>query len=172
MGGGENWDVKPAQVYTTLERLELAGMVERQGPAGRNVAGKGIYSVTQAGRAALKEWFAKGADSRHVQDEFFVKLAVCIASGEAEPAALIQTQRVHVLRQLHDATAVRDSFDPRTEMAQILLMDKAMMHLEADLRWLDITEQRLEEVRKQPPRRPEARPRGRPRKTDGERSSQ
>lgn len=168
VGGGANWDVKPAQVYTTLDRLEQAGLVEKQGG---ERARRGPYAVTEAGRKALREWLSRGVDARHVQDEFFVKLTVCLISGEAEPAALIQTQRVHLLRQLHDATAIRDSFDPNREMAQILLMDKAMAHLEADLRWLDITEQRLEEVKKQPPRKPRTRPRGRPRKDTGERSA-
>jgi len=50
-------------------------------------------------------------------------------------------------------------------MAQILLQDKSIMHLEADLRWLDITEQRLEEVKGQPLPEPELRRRGRPRKS-------
>jgi len=35
-------------------------------------------------------------------------------------------------------------------MAHILLLDKAVMRLEANLRRLDIVEQRLEEIRSQP----------------------
>jgi hypothetical protein len=49
-------------------------------------------------------------------------------------------------------------------LAQILLMDKAIMHLEADLRWLDIVEQRLDEIRSQPAPVPDIKPRGRPKK--------
>jgi hypothetical protein len=49
-------------------------------------------------------------------------------------------------------------------MAQILLLDKAVMHLEADLRWLDMAEMRLEEVKGQPLPEPEIRRRGRPHK--------
>jgi len=45
-------------------------------------------------------------------------------------------------------------------------MDKAIMHLEADLRWLDMIEARLEEVQRQPIPRPELRPRGRPHKSN------
>ncbi len=172
VGGDENWEVKPAQVYTTLERLEAAGLVNRtsgeadSGPSPRTEpdTGKGAYAITGAGRDALKDWFARGTDAKSGQDEFFVKLVSAMVSGEADPKAVIQTQRVHLLRELHDATGIRDGFDPGSEMAQILLLDKAMMRLEADLRWLDMAEKRLEDVMRQPPRRPEARPRGRPRK--------
>jgi DNA-binding PadR family transcriptional regulator len=163
--GGDNWNLRPAQVYTTLERLERAGLVEKQPPA-QEGAERRIFTITEPGRASLHRWFAEGVASKHEQDEFFVKLATCLISGEADPTAVIQTQRAALFRQLHDATALRDGFDPRCEMARILLLDKAVMHLEADLRWLDITEQRLDEVKRQPLPEPEIRPRGRPRKGD------
>jgi hypothetical protein len=67
-------------------------------------------------------------------------------------------------QELHRITTVRTKLDPHTELARILLMDKATMHLEADLRWLDIIEARLEEVKSQPVPHPEMRPRGRPTK--------
>jgi hypothetical protein len=38
------------------------------------------------------------------------------------------------------------------------------MHLEADLKWLDLLDARLDEIRKQPVPKPELRPRGRPKK--------
>jgi DNA-binding PadR family transcriptional regulator len=168
MGGDANWDLKPAQVYTTLERLEHAGLVGRQSLARDGGAEKRIYSITAKGKRSLREWLAQGVESKHRQDEFFVKLMTCLMSGESDPAALIQAQRACLFQQLHDTTALRDAYDPRVKMAQILLLDKALMHLEADLRWLDITEQRLEEVKRQPLPEPEIRPRGRPRK--GERN--
>jgi len=91
-----------------------------------------------------------------------------MVSGEADPFRLIQVQRSHLYKELHAATNLRDSYDPLTEMAQILLLDKSIMHLEADLRWLDITEQKLEEVQQQPLPEPAVRPRGRPRKLEKE----
>jgi hypothetical protein len=44
------------------------------------------------------------------------------------------------------------------------LLDKAIMHVEADLRWLDTIEGRLDEIRRQPLPEPETKPRGRPKK--------
>jgi len=52
------------------------------------------------------------------------------------------------------------------QLAYILLLDQALMHLEADLRWLEMIEARLDEVRRQPLPEPEIRPRGRPPKGD------
>ena len=79
---------------------------------------------------------------------------------------ILQSQRSHLYQEMHAATAQRDSYDPRREMAQILLLDKAIMHLEADLRWLDMTKMRLEDIKGQPLPEPEIRRRGRPRKGD------
>ncbi|MBN2388861.1 MAG: PadR family transcriptional regulator [Anaerolineales bacterium] len=167
VGGDRNWDLKPAQIYTTLDRLEDAGLVactsdlgEGQEPSRR------IYALTPPGKAALQEWYAEGVSPDHQRDEFFLKLLTGMVSGEADPARLIQTQRAHLFRELHAATTLRDSYDPHTEMAQILLLDKVTMHLEADLRWLEMTELRLDEVKGQPLPEPEIRRRGRPPKGD------
>ncbi len=165
VGGEENWDVKPAQIYTTLARLEQGGLVVEDGIRQDGGPEKRIYALTPAGRAALQEWFAGGADSGRQHDEFFLKLMLGLVSGIAEPFHLIHTQRAHLFQELHDMTAQRSQADPDRELAGILLLDKAIMHLEADLRWLDTIEARLDEIRRQPLPKPEIKPRGRPKKT-------
>jgi DNA-binding PadR family transcriptional regulator len=167
IGGDENWDVKPAQIYTTLNRLEEAGLVQQHSVEQSGGPEKHIYEVTEMGLETLQEWFAGGVMPEHQRDEFFVKLMTALVSGEADPGRIIQTQRSMLYQELHAATALRDSYDPHTEIAQILLLDKSIMHLEADLRWLDITEMRLDEVKGQPLPVPEIRPRGRPKKVIG-----
>jgi DNA-binding PadR family transcriptional regulator len=165
VGGDANWDVKPAQIYTTLERLEEAGLVERTSDLGEgDEPARRIYAITASGDKELRAWFSSGVAPNHQRDEFFVKLMTGLVSGEADPRRVIQTQRAYLYQELHDATALRDSYDPQTEIAQILLLDKVTMHLEADLRWLDMTEQRLDEVKGQPLPQPEIRHRGRPKK--------
>lgn len=169
VGGEENWDVKPAQIYTTLDRLEEAGLVVRQSEIGEGEEpARRIYAITPAGTKALREWFSVGVVPEHQRDEFFVKLMTALVAGEKNISSLVQTQRVTLFQELHAATTLRDNYDPHTEMAQILLLDKAIMHLEADLRWLDFAEVRLEEVKRQPLPMPEVRPRGRPRKIPSE----
>lgn len=163
-GGEENWDVKPAQIYSTLTRLEQSGLVVEEGVEQDAGPEKRIYAITKAGRQVLEEWFASGITEDHQRDEFFVKLMLGLALDSTDPYALINTQRDQLYKQLHGITEQRTRADPRKEMAKILLLDKVVMHLEADLRWLDITEARLDDIRGQPIPEPESKPRGRPRK--------
>jgi DNA-binding PadR family transcriptional regulator len=164
VGGEANWDVKPAQVYTTLARLEEGGLVEEDSIEQGGGPEKRIYAVTKAGRAELMGWLASGVEREHSRDEFFLKLMLALVTDEVNPRKLIQTQRATLYQELHAATTQRNSANPQAELAQILLFDKAIMHLEADLRWLDMVEARLDEVKRQPLPKPEAKPRGRPRK--------
>ncbi|OGO12369.1 MAG: PadR family transcriptional regulator [Chloroflexi bacterium RBG_13_68_17] len=165
VGGEANWDIKPAQVYTTLGRLEASGLVEVEGVQKHAGPEKRIYAVTPAGRAAFRSWLASPVRAEHQRDEFFLKLMLTLATGEAEPKKVIYAQRAGLYQELHDLTEQRDRANPRRELAQILLLDQAIMHLEADLRWLEMIEARLYEVARQPMPEPEARPRGRPPKS-------
>ena len=165
--GDEHWDVKPAQIYTTLERLEESGLVQTKSDLGKGKEpARRIYDITREGRDVLKSWFADGVPTEHQRDEFYVKLMIGLASGQADPARIIQSQRAGLYQELHDATTLRDGYDPQREIAQILLIDKAIMHLEADLRWLDMIEMRIEAIKDQPIAEVELRKRGRPKKGD------
>lgn len=166
MGGESAWDVKPAQIYTTLARLEDGGLVtETTAPdEARLGPDKRTYHITEAGRAALADWFTHGVSLEHQRDEFFVKLMLALATGQADPRRVIQAQRAALYKSLHAITAQRTHLNPRTALAQLLLLDKAVMHLEADLRWLDMVEARLDDIARQPMPEPERRGRGRPKK--------
>ena len=164
VGGEENWAVKPAQIYTTLARLEKSGLVKEDSVEQDAGPEKRIYAITRAGQNTLTEWFNSGTEPDHQHDEFFIKLMIGLVSGVADPYQLIHTQRGQLYQELHKLTTQRGQSDPTKELASILLLDKAVMHLEADLRWLDIVEARLDEIQRQPLPEPESKPRGRPRK--------
>ncbi len=169
VGGEEFWDVKPAQVYTTLSRLEESGLIRQEQVEQDSGPEKRIYALTEAGQAELATWVASGVESEHHRDEFYVKLMLSLAADGAgganiDPYRVIMAQRSKLYQELHDLTARRTRADPKSELAQIFMLDKTIMHVEADLRWLEMIESRLDEVKRQPKPEPEVRPRGRPRK--------
>ena len=164
IGGDEIWNVKPAQIYATLSRLEEAGLVRQDSIKQDNGPEKRIYSLTTTGQSELAQWFVTGVATEHQRDEFFVKLMVSLYSEEIDPYQVIRGQRGRLYRDLHALTTRRNGIDARRELAQIFLMDKSIMHLEADLRWLDLLEARLDDIRRQPLPQPQIKPRGRPKK--------
>jgi len=89
---------------------------------------------------------------------------LALVSGAADPYRLIGTQRTLLYRELHSLTNQRSRPNSKWELARLLLLEKAAMQFEADLRWLELTEVRLDEIRRQPLPEPEVRPRGRPKR--------
>jgi hypothetical protein len=86
---------------------------------------------------------------------------LAITTGVESPLKVLHTQRASLYRDLHELLAQRT--DAAT-LSQSLQLDQAVMHVEADLRWLDVVEGRLDEMAKAPLPVTPARPRGRPRK--------
>lgn len=162
VGGQEIWDVKPAQIYSTLARLAESQLVIEESVEKDGGPEKRIYAITPAGEADLRAWFNSGVLDAHLHDEFYVKLMVGLALGEVDARKILQVQRTALYRELHRVTTQRQLIDPKTALAQILLLDKTVMHLEADLRWIEMVEARLDEVRRQPLPQPEPKHRGRP----------
>lgn len=162
VGGEQNWDVKPAQIYVTLARLEKKGLVKEEAVEQDGRPEKRIYAITEAGRKELDGWLSTPVKADHQRQEFFLKLMLCLATGEADPSKIIYNQRASLYRVLHNITSRRSKIDPKTALAQILLLDQVVMHLEADIKWLEMIEARLDDIRCQPLPAPDVRPRGRP----------
>lgn len=165
-GGSENWDVKPAQIYTTLNRLQDSGLVQTSDGDSAGQPEKRMYAITPSGSVELERWLGETVRDEPQQDAFYLKLMLLLMLHPEDAPALIQNQRADLYQQLHAVTTQREALDPHRELARILLLDKAVMHFEADLRWLDMIEARLDEMARQPQPEPDLRPRGRPAKSN------
>ena len=137
-------DLLPAlnagQIYTTLARLERDGLVEGQEVPGDG-RGKRVYALTDAGRAVVNEWIEQPVSGTRLKDEFFMKVVIVAAAGLASPQALIDAQRqeyLQSLRELNDLLAANGR-GPAAE----LLLEGAVLHLKADLEWLELIERGL-----------------------------
>ncbi|HSH03259.1 MAG TPA: PadR family transcriptional regulator [Anaerolineae bacterium] len=162
MGGAQNWDLKPAQVYRTLNQLEKKQFISSIDSSQDGGPVKTTYAITPVGQEALQNWFLTPVTTDHRRDEVFLKLMLTLYLPHIDPLKVIYTQRTHLYRELHQVTAHRHELNPRTDLAHLLLLDQALMHLEADLRWLEMVEARLDDILAQPLPQPESRPQGRP----------
>jgi DNA-binding PadR family transcriptional regulator len=128
------------QIYTALSRLERDGLVEGDAVA-EGVRNKRVYRTTEAGRKALGEWVSQPSPATRLRDDFFMKLVLAGRTGIAEPRALSERQRAEYLQALRDLDRMVASANG--DSAAALLIEGAVLHLDADLKWLDLCEQRL-----------------------------
>ena len=102
---GNFWSLQHAQLYTEPERLAAAGLLtERREEGGRR---RKIYSLTAAGRAALKEWRETPTDElSELRDPALLKLFL-----GADPTKLAPPQVEAHRRKLAQYEATREA-DP------------------------------------------------------------
>jgi DNA-binding PadR family transcriptional regulator len=129
------------QIYTTLSRLERDVLVQDHHVAQENRPDKRVYELTDAGRAALGTWLNAAVPSTRLKDEFFMKLVLAQTAQIADPLALIDRQRREYLQTLRDLTDL--ALEPATKQnpVTVLLIKGAVLHLKADLEWLDLCEE-------------------------------
>ena len=142
---GEVWPVNVGQVYTTLQRLERDGLVV----AGTEDAeGRISYQLTDDGRGEVASWYATPVDrSVPTRDEVSMKLLFAVAGhGGADPATVVAVQRAATMTALQDYTRLKAD-TPRDDPAWLLQLERLAMIAEAELRWLDRVEDRLEQFR-------------------------
>lgn len=128
------------QIYVTLQRLERDGLVRSQDVVQTARPNKRVYELTDAGREAVVEWVDKTSEGPRVRDEFFMKLALGQLAGTSDRLGLIIRQRRHYLAQLRSLSELAAAVDrpvPR------LLIEGAILHLQADLDWLQRCQEEL-----------------------------
>ncbi len=133
-----------AQVYATLSRLETRGRVRLDGVERAEGPDRRRYAITPDGLEELDRWLTVPLDAEpHLQAALFTKVVLAILSGRpVEP--IVDAERHAHLERMRELTAVR-----RTSVLPIaLLADYALFHLEADLRWLDLTAARVDDLRR------------------------
>ncbi|NUK11059.1 PadR family transcriptional regulator [Streptomyces lunaelactis] len=130
------------QIYVTLGRLENAGLIKGEDVAQSNRPNKRIYELTEGGREVAADWFEEPAAPK-VRDDFFMKLALAHETGAADRISLINKQRRYCLNAMRDLSKLAASEDRDKRISQ-LLIEGAMLHLQADLDWLERCQEELE----------------------------
>src|SRR5437588_158464 len=131
------------QVYATLARLARDGKVV----GGESEPGAGPdrrrYAITDQGVAELEAWLAEPVEPEpHLQTVLFAKVTLALMLDR--PAArYLDAQRAAHLQRMRELTELRRG----GLLVDALLADHGLFHLEADLRWIDLTAARLDELR-------------------------
>lgn len=127
------------QVYATLGRLARDGkvVISEVGP-GEGPERK-QYVITDSGATDVDTWLVEPVEPEpHLQTVLFAKVVISLML-ERPAQAYLDTQRRAHLRRMRELTEIKRTGN----LVDALLADHGLFHLEADLRWIELTAARL-----------------------------
>lgn len=143
---GGTWELNIGQVYTTLQRLERDGLVDAVGERGDR--GKQRYGLTDAGKVVFQQWLQDPEDEpQQLRQDIYLKLLLIsrLANGDLEN--LLTRQRRVYLQRLKDLGDLERRARQEGRFDLVLLVQGAILHTEADLKWIEVCAEETTEAR-------------------------
>jgi DNA-binding PadR family transcriptional regulator len=142
---GQGKPLPYGQVYSTLARLARDGRILEMGSAPGEGPERRLYAITEEGEQAFGSWLsAPVAPEAYLQSLLAMKMTLALLLNRPADAYLDAQRHAH-LERMRELTAMRRS----APLVDQLLIDHALFHLEADLRWIDLTTGRLDSLAKE-----------------------
>ncbi|WP_026425863.1 PadR family transcriptional regulator [Actinokineospora inagensis] len=142
---GQDRPLAYGQVYSTLSRLLRNGLVEESGFEVGGGPERKRYAITDAGVTDVSAWLITPENPQmYLQSALYTKVVLALMSGR-DAEEVLDAQRAAHLRSMRELTSRKQGGD----LADQLICDHALFHLEADLRWLELTAARLADLARQ-----------------------
>ncbi len=137
------------QVYPTLDRLQRDGWVAHDVVSQPERPDKKVYALTEEGQRRLRAWLdAPSALNLDARNETFVKLMLARRLVECEPLDVLKVEKRACFARLHEVTQARAKAREDGEpLPAILLLDLAVLRLEAFMKWLENCDEALRQER-------------------------
>ena len=143
---GKDKPILTGQIYSTLARLKRDNKVKEITDTSESGGPDRVrYEITDEGKQDLQAWLeSPEAPSPQLQATMYIKAVLAILKdGDAAPY-LDNQRRAHIQRMRELTAQRRDS-----NLSDMLLIDHALYHLEADLRWIELTISRLTRLKEE-----------------------
>jgi DNA-binding PadR family transcriptional regulator len=104
-----------------------------------------LYAITKSGVAELERWLsAPEPPEAYLQSVVYAKVIVALSSGRSAQAVL-DAQRDQHVAAMRALTREKEKAD----LAGVVRADFALLHLDADVRWIDLTLARVARLGKE-----------------------
>jgi PadR family transcriptional regulator, regulatory protein AphA len=145
------WNENYGQIYPVLKQLTELGWATRSDDASAGGRPRHVYTITEAGREALREWLARPVDPPVYRYEFLLKL---FFGSEVDPAVSLRQIEEHRRRSAADleryrgieAEIRRMGWEHPAAPYRLMTVRSGILQREADLRWCDETLAALREL--------------------------
>ena len=137
------WNADQAQIYRTLNRLHRKQQVEFRTVNQKGRPDRKEYSITPEGLLELGQWLRSPLDDTIPREPFLLRLFFADSLEEDGLAALLAARRDQalffreILRSVEEAQfGLVDELE-RSERLALATLRSGLMHVDAELAWLD-----------------------------------
>jgi PadR family transcriptional regulator, regulatory protein AphA len=149
---GFHWSGNNNQIYTALVQLHRQGLAESETEYQERLPARKIYSITPAGKTALKTWIREPPEPLLLRKPFLVQLSwtASLEPGELEELLSRYEHEVDMqLLMLKEKIRREDVVNPARTSREKCVWDMIALNYlqcyEAELRWVRQLRQRLSE---------------------------
>jgi DNA-binding PadR family transcriptional regulator len=146
------WSGNNNQIYTSLVQLHQEGLVSKEVHYQEDNPPRKVYSITDAGRAALRAWVASPPELPQLRHPFLIQL---LWAGQLEPAELdtllaqyeeeLQV-KVLMLREQDRRNTAEPIPPPRHALLRQMIAENWLAHYQHELQWTHDLRQRLSAI--------------------------
>jgi len=146
------WNAHHTQIYRELQKLEAEGLLEHQIVAQQDRPDKKLYSLTQAGLVALRQWLAEAPQPPKMKNETLLRISLFHLIPPAQAIEFLEESLVmhqQVLREMHafrDLNAAEMNTPEGKHVGQFLTMEFGMRFVSM---WIDWCQFSIETFRQQ-----------------------
>lgn len=131
--------INPGQIYTTLDRLIRDQLVSEVGMDDQE---RKVYTLELEGEKELKKWLLVPVPYHSTKDDFHFKWSCAREIRFDQENIMLEQQKTMVMKDVMELTKLKTELLIEGDENKYLLISGTLLHLEADLNWINQVENR------------------------------
>ncbi|MEI3606341.1 PadR family transcriptional regulator [Pseudogracilibacillus sp. SE30717A] len=131
--------INPGQIYTTLDRLTRDQLVSSVGMDDQE---RKLYKITVEGKKELENWLLESVPYDSTKEDFHFKWSCARKIRFEQEQKMLEQQKVMLMKDVMELTQLKTEFLIQGDENRYLLITGTLLHLEADLNWINQVENR------------------------------
>lgn len=136
---GVKGKINPGQIYTTLDRLIRDQLVLSVGMDDQE---RKLYEITTEGKKELENWLLEPVPYPSTKEDFHFKWSCARKIDFEQEKKMLDQQKAMIMKDVMELTKFKMEFLLQGDENRYLLITGTLLHLEADLNWINQIENR------------------------------
>jgi len=131
--------INPGQIYTTLDRLVRDQLVTSPGLDDQE---RKLFELKPQGKKELEKWLLEPVPYYTTKEDFFFKWSCARKISFAQEKQMLEQQKTMIINEVMELTKLKTELLLQGDENEYLLITGLLLHLEADLNWINQVENR------------------------------